>query len=299
MFLIVGGDSQIGGAVFSALKSQDHAVAATTRRRDRVARDRLFLDLAASLDGWEPPQGATSACVCAAVARLADCAADPQASAHINVSQTLKLVDKLLRRGIYVLFLSTNQVFDGRVPQVPPHAPPSPVSEYGRQKARTESVLSDYTARGAPIGILRLAKVVSPHMAPLQRWIADLVKGVPISAFTDMTLAPTRIASVTSAISSLLSERASGIFQLTGPRDVSYADVGHFLAGKLGVESSLVQAASARAAGLPVGATPLHTTLDSSALRNRFGIEVADVWQVIDSVTGPDVCKSRTTQNAK
>src|SRR6202167_879775 len=298
MFPIVGGDSEIGGAVFSALKSQDHAVAATTRRRDRVARDRLFLDLAASLDGWEPPQGATSACVCAAVARLADCAADPQGSAHINVSHTLTLVDKLLRRGIYVLFLSTNQVFDGRVPQVPPDAPHSPVSEYGRQKARTESALCEYMARGAPIGILRLAKVVSPHMALLQRWIADLAKGVPISAFTDMTLAPTRIASVTSAIRFLLSERPGGIFQLTGPRDVSYADVGHFLAGKLGVESSLVQAASARAAGLPVGATPLHTTLDSSGLRNRFGIEVADVWQVIESVTDPDVGKSRTMQNA-
>jgi dTDP-4-dehydrorhamnose reductase len=298
MFLIVGGDSEIGGAIFSALKSQDHAVAATTRRRDRVASDRLFLDLAASLDGWEPPQGATSACVCAAVARLADCAADPEASAHINVSQTLMLVDKLLRCGIYVLFLSTNQVFDGRVPQVPPDAPHSPVSEYGRQKARTESALCEYMARGAPIGILRLAKVVSPHMALLQRWIADLAKGVPISAFTDMTLAPTPIVSVTSAISSLLSERASGIFQLTGPRDVSYADVGHFLAGKLGVESSLVQAASAGAAGLPEGATPLHTTLDSSALRNRFGIEVPDVWQVIESVTGSDVGKSRTMQNA-
>src|ERR1700691_3258544 len=240
MFLIVGGDSEIGGAAFAALKSQDHAVAATTRRRDRVAGDRLFLDLGASLEGWEPPPGTTSACVCAAVARLADCATDPQASAHINVSQTKTLVDKLMRRGIYVLFLSTNQVFDGRVPQVPPDAPHSPVSEYGRQKARTESALREYIARGAPIAILRLAKVVTTHMALLQRWIADLARGEPISAFTDMTLAPTRIDSVTSAICSLLSERPVGIFQLTGPRDVSYADVGHFLTEKLGLEPSLV-----------------------------------------------------------
>jgi dTDP-4-dehydrorhamnose reductase len=299
MFLIIGGESEIGGAAFSALKSQNYAVVATTRRCDRVASDRLFLDLAASsLDSWEPPQGATSACLCAAVARLADCAADPQASAHINVSQTLLLVDKLLRGGIYVLFLSTNQVFDGRVPHVPPDAPHSPVSEYGRQKARTESALCEYMVRGASIGILRLAKVVSPHMALLQRWIADLAKGVPISAFTDMTLAPAQMASVTGAISSLLSERASGIFQLTGPRDVSYADVGHFLAEKLDVESSLVQPVSARVAGLPIGATPLHTTLDSSALRSRFGIEVTDVWQVIENVMGPEIGKSRTMQNA-
>jgi dTDP-4-dehydrorhamnose reductase len=298
MFLIVGGDSEIGGATFGALKAQNQAVAATTRRRDRVAQDRPFLDLAASLDGWEPPQGAALACVCAAVARLADCATDPQSSAHINVTQTLALVDKLLSRGLYVLFLSTNQVFDGRIPEVRPEAPHSPVSEYGRQKARTESALRDYIARGAPVGILRLAKVVSPRMPLLQRWIADLASGKPISAFADMTLAPTLMASVTSAISSLLRERASGIFQLTGPRDVSYADVGRFLAAKLGVESSLVQTSSARGAGLPDGATPLHTTLDSSALRNRFGLKVPDVWQVIDSVTTSDVGQRRMMQNA-
>ena len=71
-------------------------------------------------------------------------------------------------------------------------------------------------------------------MPLLQRWIADLAKGKPISAFTDMTLAPTQMASVTSAISAVLSERASGIFQLTGPRDVSYADVGALSGGEVG-----------------------------------------------------------------
>src|SRR5579872_148099 len=119
MFLIVGGDSEIGGAAFAALKAQDQAAKATTRRGDRVARDRLLLDLAAPLDVWEPPEEARAVCVCAAVARLADCAADPQRTAQINVTQTLALVDKLLSRGIYVLFLSTNQVFDGRAPRVP------------------------------------------------------------------------------------------------------------------------------------------------------------------------------------
>lgn len=294
MFLIIGGDSEIGGAAFAALKSQGRAAAATTRRRDLVGGDRPLLDLAAPLEGWEPPGNAASACVCAAVARLADCAADPQASAHINVTQTLALVDKLLRRGIYVLFLSTNRVFDGRVPQVPPDAPHSPVSEYGRQKARTEAALLEYMARGAPIGILRLAKVVSPRMPLLQRWIADLAGGKAIAAFSDMTLAPTHIASVCSAIGYLLTDRVSGVFQLTGPRDVSYVEVGRFLAGKLGAEPSLVHVTSARAAGLPEGATPLHTTLDSSALCDRFGLEVPDAWQVIETVMSSDINQRRT-----
>src|ERR1700726_1650353 len=129
MFLIVGGDSEIGTAAYSAMKAQGAAVAATTRRSDRVAPDRPFLDLAAPLGDWAPPPGTQAVCLCAAIARLAACADDPQGSAHVNVVQTLALAEKFLANGIAVLFLSTNQVFDGRTPQERAEAPHSPISE--------------------------------------------------------------------------------------------------------------------------------------------------------------------------
>jgi dTDP-4-dehydrorhamnose reductase len=284
MFLIVGGDSEIGAATYRAMKAHGRAVAATTRRRECIAAERPLLDLADPLDSWEPPQGTRAACVCAAVARLAACAADPDGAARINVVQTLALIEKFLARGIYVLFLSTNQVFDGRAPHVPADAPHSPVSEYGRQKARTEAALRGLMARGAPVAILRLAKVISAKMSLIERWIRDLSTGHSIRAFNDLTLAPTPTDLVCAAISSLLQDRASGIFQLTGPRDVNYADVGRFLASYLGAESGLVKETSARVAGLPEGATPLNTTLDSSLLRARYGFAVPDVWEVVEQV---------------
>jgi len=284
MFLIVGGDSEIGAATYRAMKARANPIAATTRRPERVAPDRPFLDFSAALDSWEPPQGTTAVCVCAAVARLAACAADPEGSAHINVTQTLALIDKFLTRGVYVLFLSTNQVFDGRAAHVQADAPHSPVSEYGRQKARTEAALRGHMARGAPAAILRLAKVVSSRIPLIDGWIADLSASRAISAFSDMTLAPTPADLVCAAIGALLEDRASGIFQLTGSRDVAYAEVGRFLAARLGAEPSLVKAISARSAGLPEGATPLNTTLDSSLIRERFGFEAPDVWEVVESI---------------
>jgi hypothetical protein len=35
---------------------------------------------------------------------------------------------------------------------------------------------------------------------------------------------------------------------------------------------------------MPEGSTPRHTTLDSSALRERFGIAAADAWTTIAEV---------------
>ena len=85
-------------------------------------------------------------------------------------------------------------------------------------------------------------------------------------------------------IEALMGERASGVYQLTGPRDVSYVDVGRFLADKLGAGAALVTPASVADANLPPGIGPAHTTLDSSALRARFGIVVPDAWSVLDGI---------------
>jgi dTDP-4-dehydrorhamnose reductase len=284
MFLIVGGDSEIGTAVYRAMKARGKAVAATTRRSEHVAPDRPFLDLAVPLDDWAPPPGTQAVCLCAAIARLVACADDPKGSAHINVAQTLALVEALLARGIAVLFLSTNQVFDGRTPHERAEAPHSPVSEYGRQKARTESALLRQMKSGAPVAILRLAKVMSDTMPLIGGWIKDLTAAKPIRVFNDLALAPTPTDLVCAAITALLQNRAHGIFQLTGPRDVTYADIGRFLADHLGADQILVNETCARAAGLPEGATPLNTTLDSSLLRVDYGLEVPDVWDVVERV---------------
>jgi dTDP-4-dehydrorhamnose reductase len=282
MFLLVGGDSEIGAASAQFLTARGHRVAATTRRIDRASADRPLLDLSTPLDDWEPAVGTRAACMFAAIARLAACADDPVGSAHINVTQTLTLIERLVARGIYVLFLSTNQVFDGNTPNVPADAPTSPISEYGRQKAQVEAALRAHMQRGAPVAILRLAKVVSRRMPLIEGWIQALSAGRPVRAFHDMTLAPTPTEVVSAAIGALLNDRASGIFQLTGPRDAAYAEVARFVASRVDAEPSLVVETSALDAGLPPGATPRHTTLDSSGLRDRYGLEVPDVWRIVE-----------------
>jgi len=284
MKLLIGGDSEIGKATSRFLQAQGMPVRATTRRHDRISADRPFLDLADALDDWTPPPGTRSTCVLAAVARLAACAADPIGSARINVTQTLTLIERLLASDVHVLFLSTNQVFDGDTSHVVPEAPAAPVSEYGRQKAQVEAALRRRIDGGVSAAILRLGKVVAPGMPLIERWAEKLTAGVPISAFHDMPLAPTPIELVAKAIGALMHDRASGIFQLTGPRDATYAELAHFLASRLRADPKLVEEVSARDAGQPEGSTPRHTTLDPSALRRRYGLAVPDIWEVMEQL---------------
>jgi dTDP-4-dehydrorhamnose reductase len=284
--LLVGADSEIGAVTARHLGALGVPVLATTRRRESVAADRPHLDLAQPLNGWKPPADIAAACIFAAVARLQTCDSDPAGSSNVNVGQTLALTETLLRQGIPVLFLSSNQVFDGSIPWVPADAPLCPVSEYGRQKARTEEALARHIAAGAPVAVLRFAKIVSPGMQLLQQWASALASGKPISAFVDMMLAPTPVELAAEAIARLMREGARGIYQLTGPRDVSYAELADHLAERLGADPRLVARVSAASAGMPKGATPRHTTLDSSALRDRYGVAVPDVWAVVDETVG-------------
>jgi dTDP-4-dehydrorhamnose reductase len=284
MFLLIGGDSELGAATYRYLERSGFVVEATTRRRNSLGPGKSLLDLSAPMEDWKPPRATRAAGIFAAVARLVDCAADPVGSARINVTQTLALVDKLTVSGIFVIFLSTNQVFDGTTAHVPADAPTKPVSEYGRQKAQTEAAIKERMSKGLPLSIFRVSKTISPDMNLVRDWIDALKRGHEIQAFVDMTLAPVSVDIVSGAIALLLRDQIPGIYQLSGPRDVSYADVAHFLARQVGADSDLVKPISAYSVGMPVGTTPQNTTLDTRLLSERYGIVVPDIWETLSAL---------------
>jgi dTDP-4-dehydrorhamnose reductase len=284
MLLLIGGNSEIGAATARLLRAQGRRVITTTRRAGALTEDEMFLDLAQLPDDWRPPEGVAAACIFVAVARLAACEADWEGSNHVNVTQTLKLAQKLIEQGIYTLFLSTNQVFDGTRARTPAYAALSPVSAYGRQKAATDAVFKDWIAAGASAGILRLAKVVSPDMALLHGWRRKLAMGEPIRAFRDMKMAPTPTALVAEAIGRMMADREPAIAQLTGPNDVSYDEVAAFVAQSVGAAPDLVSSVSAHEDGVAAGSTPRNTTLDSSYLALRHKILAPGAWTVIRSI---------------
>lgn len=239
MWLIVGGDSELG----SALKARAPSIA-TSRRGNG-----LLLDLAN--DDWYIPKGITAAVICAAITKLQACEADPEGTSRINVTQTLRLADRLLDRGIPVLFISSNHVFDGTIPFIPPDSPHSPVSEYGRQKAKAEL---GFMERGC--GILRFGKILSPNTPLIREWSEKIWSHQPIRAYSDLVMSPIYISEACEAIESVMGK--SGIYQLTGERDISYLEFAH----RIAPDPSLVIEAKAANQDFPAGFIRKYTTLE-------------------------------------
>ena len=242
--LIIGAHSTIGSALCKTLGAPG-----TTREQG--------FDL--SLTNWPPLPACDVAYLCAAQTKLDACENDPETSRLINVTHLKILTARLQEAGAFVVFLSSNQVFSGKIPFASPTDIPDPQNEYGKQKAEFESWL---LAQPFPSAILRLTKVISAPLPIVQSWKTALEEDKIIEAFDDLRFAPIPLSSAIEALINIGNEKITGISQLSGTRDISYYDIACLLADQLGVSQNKVVATSAQSAGIPANFLPAHATLE-------------------------------------
>ena len=276
--LVVGSDSLIGKALMAHLNRAGSRVLGTTRRYEQVDDIHLYLDLAKNVNDWQCPFPVKVAVVCAGVTNLDMCRHNPIASASTNVEGLSALVKNLVNSGAFVIYLSTNQVFDGTVPYRKTDDPLSPITEYGRQKAEAELRISAFADS---VAIVRLTKVLGQNHMLFSAWAGAMQKGEAIQPFADMVIAPIPLSCVVSVIRLLADRRLSGIFHVSGERDISYAEAAFLGAELLGADSCLIQPVNASQSGHYTEVVPAHTTLNIDSLRFALGIEPPDVrWTV-------------------
>lgn len=281
--LIVGADGLLGGALLHRARAAGVPCQAT-RLAPTAADPALHsLDLAAPLDAWEPPAPTHAALLCAAVTRLDACRADPARTRHINVVQTLELARRLTARGVFVVFPSSNLVFDGDLSRTPADHPVHPRTEYGRQKAEVEAGLRDL---GPHIAIVRLTKVVHPDWPLLRAWRDALAAGQPVHPFPDLVCAPIPLDRVVDGLLAIARDRRAGLWQFSAARDVSYADLARHVADRLNAPAALVQPRPAGDLG-GVEHRPAHTTLDTSRARRELDLEFPDPLAALDPFLAP------------
>lgn len=261
--LIVGSDSFIGSALMAYLQSTGEPVAGTTRRYNELDISHGYLDLYKDIRGWKCPWPVNAAVICAGVTGLEACRQDPAGSFRINVEGIYSLIENLVERGVFVIYLSTNHVFDGSVPYRLPDDTTSPITEYGRQKAEVEKRISKF---GNYVSIVRFTKVLGSESSILSEWRKALKNKQVIYPFSDMFMAPVPLFFAISVLDKVRLTHFSGILQVSGNRDISYADSAYRGAELLGGESSLVQ---------PIRiSSKKYSSLNCSSLRKPFAIGI-------------------------
>ena len=257
MYLIIGGDSIIGKALSAFWEEKKIPYCASTRHSEQVNQKRPYIDLASLI--WRQLQtGQYDAVVfCAAATKLSDCEEHPEKTRFINVDATVALSRLMGLRGSYLLFLSTNQVFDGTKPQRNISDQVCPINEYGCQKADAEQLILQ-EPRSA---VLRLSKVIYPDLPLLRHWESRLQTGQSIEAYTDMYLAPISLEKVVERIDQLLQNQETGIFHISGEEDVSYYNFANSYFSDIPNADKLIQKSTFSKADSLVMQFPRYTSL--------------------------------------
>jgi dTDP-4-dehydrorhamnose reductase len=281
--LIVGADGLLGGALRRHCRQAGKPVVATSLLDIPDKDGLIFLDLSQPPESWPPLPSCSAAILCAAITSLEQCRRDPAGTRLVNVLNTLELARRLSARGCFVVFISSNLVFDGSRPNRKPDEPLCPQNEYGSQKAEAEKGLSEL---GCPAAIVRLTKVFHPGLPVIQKWIGLLDKSQPVHPFTDMICSPIALDATINAIAQVAGRRKNGIWHLSGSKDISYANIARQIARLRNCQPDLVQPASAKEAGYPES-LPAHSTLDASKAQQELGFEILRPEAVIAQTLSP------------
>lgn len=279
--LIIGSDSMIGRALIRDLMENGQHVIGTTRRRKRVNDHNLFLDLSMEPGRWTVPESARAAIVLAGVTKIMECKENPIPTRMVNVQGVVDLVQNLVAKNIFVIYLSTNQVFDGSKPYRRANEPLTPITEYGRQRADVETKIRHWTTSAA---ILRATKIFDSDVPLFRTWVKNMSADKVIHPFSDMVVSPIPLGCVISVLRIMISKKMPGVFQVSGNKDISYSDVAYLGADVLNLDPGLIQPISARRSTDFTEEIMKHTTLDMSQLREKIGVEPPDSEDVIKNI---------------
>ena len=275
---MVGGDSLVGCAVADYLGTMGYSVFVTSRRTDRIAANRITLDLAnCSAFRFQP----STVLMCASITNIAFVENAQSDSCKINVEAVIELARNLHSNGSHIIYISSVGVFGNSSALISTATHPFPANVYGRQKVDVEREL---LSLGVRIAVVRPTKVVSCVTPIFLEWIQRLRMGIEIKPFSDFCFCPVSLRFLAYSLGELALLRPTGIFHLSGGAQVSYAEFAIALARSMGAARSLVVPVHSAELSVPAFYPQRQPCLEMLSTTSLLGVKAQSLQSVIDDL---------------
>jgi dTDP-4-dehydrorhamnose reductase len=206
---------------------------------------------------------------CAAFTAVDDCELQPELAFKVNAEGTQNVARACRKRGIPILYLSTDYVFDGEKSE--PYVEtdkPSPLNIYGQTKLAGEEGVKDLAAH---FWIVRVSWLFGPRGRNFVRAILDQAHtGQPLRVVADQVGAPTYTMDLAGKIEEIFTKAEEGIYHVTNQGYCSWFEFAKEILHEAGLDhitvSPIPSSALDRRARRPRNSRLANTRLEASGL---------------------------------
>jgi len=224
--LVIGGDSKIGKYLIPFLKKSNYSVISTTRNKKKIKKSKVFLDLS-KIEKFTIPMNIDSAIFLASITKIKDCEDNYKQAYKVNGINTLKLINKLVQKNVFVCFLSTSIVFKNKTNLPKEDDMHKPISNYAKLKSFVEKKVFNFTKKIKKeklLCVLRVTKNVDTFTEPFSDWIRQINKRSKFSALKDLYFSPVTFHDTIKIILKIIQKKYHGNYHFSGERDINYSD---------------------------------------------------------------------------
>jgi dTDP-4-dehydrorhamnose reductase len=271
--MVTGAGGRLGGRLAAHLAVRFEVVAA--RHRGVIPRGlaTVPLDLlsASSIDAALEASRPDAVVHAAAMADPDACERQPETARAVNAVASETIARLCRRRGVGLVVVSTDLVFDGSRPGWREDDPPAPLMVYGRTKLDGErAAMAEHPAAAVARVSLVCGRGHGPNGTSSETIAWGLRSRRRLRLYTDQFRTPVDAESAAAALARILENGATGVFHLGGLERVSRHELGMRTARILGLDAGLIEAVTSveHSTGAP---RPADVSLDSSRASRELG----------------------------
>lgn len=198
------------------------------------------------------------------------CEREPEKTRRVNVLGTLNVARACRESGARMIFFSSDYVFDGAKGFYTEDDPPSPINEYGRQKAETERGVLSESSRNL---VIRTSGVYGWQSEPKNFVLqvrARLSAGQEMRVAGDVRYNPTFCDDLAEITASLAASGEAGVFHVVGADRISRAEFAARAARAFGLDDRLIRPVSSAEFG-SIAPRPKESSLRTDKVRAAVG----------------------------
>ena len=211
---------------------------------------------------------------CAALTQADECELNPIKAWEINVTATRFIVEAAKKINAFLIFISTDFVFDGINGPYKETDTVNPVSYYGSTKVAAEKSVAE---SGLPYAIARTCLLYGNIFVGTRNnvisWVKENLEQVnKIKVVSDQWRTPTYVEDLAKGILLIAEKKAVGLFHISGKDFLSPYDMAMATAAYLNLDASLIEKVDASVFTQPAK-RPVTTGFIIDKAKNELGYE--------------------------